>query len=204
MHNAFVCIFGGVTELNRNFVERRSALITLAGAVAGLVSLPAWASGWSAETVRPDRTLLSSKQSDLLADIAETFIPATDTVMADRMGAKALKVDQFIQKIVADCSDKATQDVFTRGLATVDGLALKSFGKPFNEGDATQRMALLTQLSQSADPAQKSFYGLVKNLTIRGYMSSEHVMTNLTHFEFIPGRYHGCIPVLAKAASQGK
>ena len=185
-------------------MERRNALITLAGAVAGLISLPAWASGWSAETVRLNRTLLSPGQSDLLADVAETFIPATDTATADRLGAKALNVHQFIQKIVADCSDKATQDVFLKGLTTVDDLARKSFGKPFNEGDATQRTALLTQLSQSADPAQKSFYGLVKNLTIRGYMSSEHVMTNLTHFEFIPGRYHGCVPVLAKAASQGK
>ena len=55
-------------------MERRSALITLAGAVAGLVSLPGWASGWSAETTRPTRTLLSSAQSDLLADIVDRFI----------------------------------------------------------------------------------------------------------------------------------
>jgi len=177
-------------------VERRSALITLAGAVSGLVSLPAWASGWSAKTIRPNRDLLSAGQSDLLADIAETIIPTTDTP-----GAKALNVHQFIQKIVADCSDKATQDTFTKGLVLVDELAQKSFGKLFSDGDATQRTVLLTQLSQSTETAQKDFYSMVKNLTIRGYLNSEYVMTNLTHFEFIPGRYYGCVPVLAKATS---
>jgi hypothetical protein len=29
-------------------------------------------------------------------------------------------------------------------------------------------------------------------------MTSEYVMTNLTHYEMIPGRYHGCVPVAAK------
>lgn len=82
------------------------------------------------------------------------------------------------------------------------GLAQKSFGKPFGEGDATQRTALLTQLSQ--DPAQKDFYSLVKGLTVRGYMSSEYVMTNLTHYEYMPGRYHGCVLVQAKTTTQPK
>jgi Gluconate 2-dehydrogenase subunit 3 len=180
-------------------VERRSALITLAGAVAGLVSLPSWASGWSAETVRLNRSLLSVDQNELLADIAETVIPATDTP-----GAKALNVQQFIQKVIVDCADKPSQEMFTKGIGMIDDLAQKSFGKPFREGDAAQRMAVLTQMSKSDDPAQKGFYNLVKNLTIRGYMNSEYVMTNLTHFEFIPGRYHGCVPVKTKTTSQGK
>ena len=103
--------------------------------------------------------------------------------------------------MVTDCFDKPAQETLSNGLTTVDDLAQKSFGKPFGEGDATQRTALLTQVSQSTDPAQKNFYSMVKNLTIRGYMNSEYVMTNLIHFEFIPGRYHGCVPVLAKAVT---
>jgi Gluconate 2-dehydrogenase subunit 3 len=180
-------------------VERRSALITLAGAVAGLVSLPGWATGWSAESIQPNRTLINADQRDLLAEIVDTIIPKTDTP-----GAKELNVHQLIQKLVADCSDKETQDTFTKGLATVNDLAQQSFSKPFVEGDATQRMALLTQMSQSTEPAQKNFYGLVKNMTIRGYMSSEYVMTNLTNFQFIPGHYYGCVPVQAKAVSKPK
>lgn len=177
-------------------MERRSALITLAGAVGGLISLPTWASGWTAETVQLGRHLSLRDQSDLLADIVDTIIPVTDTP-----GAKALNVHQFIQKMVTDCFDKPAQATFTNGLGLIDELAQKSVGKPFREGDVTQRTALLTQMSQSADSAQKDFYSMVKNLTIRGYMNSEYVMTNLIHFEFIPGRYHGCVPVVAKAVT---
>lgn len=160
----------------------------MAGAVGGLISLPAWASGWTAETVRSTQSLLSNSQTDLLADMAETIIPATDTP-----GAKALQVHQFVQKMVADCYDKPAQERLRKGLDSLDGQAQKSFGKPFAQGDTAQRTTLLTQLSQ--DSNQKEFYSLVKNLTIRGYMTSEYVMTNLTHYEFIPGRYHGCVPV---------
>ena len=177
-------------------MERRSALITLAGAVGGLISLPIWASGWTSETVRPTHHLSSSGQNDLLADIVETIIPVTDTP-----GAKALNVHQFVQKMVTDCFDRPAQELFVKGLGLMDELSKKSFGKSFGEGDVTQRTALLTQMSQSADVAQKDFYSMVKNLTIRGYMNSEYVMTNLMHFEFIPGRYHGCVPFVAKAVT---
>lgn len=169
----------------------------MAGAVGGLISLPAWANGWTTETARPTRQILSRDQIDLLADMAETIIPATETP-----GAKALNVHQFIQKMVADCYEPKAQNSLRAGLDALDGLAQKSFGKTFAEGDVMQRTTLLTQLSQ--DPAQKDFYGLVKNLTIRGYMSSEYVMTNLTHYEFMPARYHGCVPVLAKNVTQPK
>ncbi|GAB3513313.1 lactose 3-dehydrogenase subunit gamma LacC [Spirosoma knui] len=171
----------------------------MAVAVGGLISLPAWASGWTAETVRSADPFLSPGQDTLLADIAETIIPATDTP-----GAKALNVHQFIQKMVADCYDAKAQDALRNGLTTTDELARKTFGKPFAEGDVTQRTALLTQLAQSTDSAQKDFYGLVKGLTIRGYMSSEYVMTNLTHYQFMPGHYYGCVPVPSKAISQTK
>ncbi|GAB4018285.1 hypothetical protein GCM10028808_52360 [Spirosoma migulaei] len=171
----------------------------MAGAVGGLISLPAWANGWTTETVVSSRQILSGSQTELLAEMVETIIPVTNTP-----GAKALNVHQFVQKMVADCYPKSAQENLSKGLDSLNDLAHKSFSKPFPGGDTAQRTALLTQLSQSTDSAQKDFYSLVKNLTIRGYMSSEYVMTNLTHYEFIPGRYHGCVPVPAKTVSQGK
>ncbi|MFD2934010.1 gluconate 2-dehydrogenase subunit 3 family protein [Spirosoma flavum] len=171
----------------------------MAGAVGGLISLPAWANGWTTETVRPVQQILSRSQASLLAEMVETIIPATNTP-----GAKALNVHQFVQKMVTDCYDKPAQANLQKGLDSLDGLAQTSFSKPFAEGDSAQRTALLTQLAQSTDKASKDFYSLVKNLTIRGYMTSEYVMTNLTHYEFIPGHYYGCVPVKTKAVSQPK
>lgn len=174
----------------------------MAGAVGGLISLPAWTNGWTADTVRSSTQLLSRSQDGLLADLVETIIPATDTP-----GAKALNVHQFVQKMVADCYPIAAQGSLRNGLDSLDVLAKTAYGKSFAEGDAAQRTALLTQLSQSTDTGQKEFYSLVKGLTIRGYMSSEYVLTNLTNYQFIPGHYYGCVPVaqkIQKTTSQGK
>lgn len=174
----------------------------MAVAVGGLISLPTWANGWTAETVRSTYPLLSPGQDGLLAEMVETIIPATDTP-----GAKALNISQFVQKMVTDCYPVTAQDTLRNGLDSLDGLAKTAYGKPFSEGDTAQRTALLVQLSQSTGEGQKGFYSLVKGLTVRGYMSSEYVMTNLTHYQFIPGHYYGCVPVAQKdqkTTSQGK
>lgn len=160
----------------------------MAGAIGGLIALPAWASSWTPETVRSGHSLLSAAQTDLLAGMVETIIPKTDTP-----GARELNVHLFVQKMVADCYPTATQETLKKGLDGLDIQAQKAFSKPFTEADAAQQTALLTQLAKDTD--QKAFYSLVKGLTIRGYMSSEYVMTNLTHYQFIPGHYYGCVPV---------
>ncbi|GAA4465991.1 lactose 3-dehydrogenase subunit gamma LacC [Nibrella saemangeumensis] len=170
----------------------------MAVALGGLISLPAWAEGWNRASVASLQPILSADQDLLLADIVETIIPATDTP-----GAKALGVHSFIQKMVADCYEKSVQQNFVSGLTTVAGLARQT-GKSFGALEEIQRLNLLKQLEQATDADQKSFYRLVKSLTIQGYMTSEYVMTNITKYELVPGRYHGCVPVKTKALTEKK
>jgi len=167
--------------------------------VGGLVSLPAWANGWSPETLPTRSSLLNTAQEALLAEVVETIIPKTDTP-----GAKELGIHQFVQTMVKDCFEKQAQETLANGLTTVDDLAKQRYGKSFAAADTAQRTELLGSFSQSTDPAQKGFLQLVKGLTIRGYMTSEYVMTNLTKFQFAPGYYHGCVPVVAKAVTEKK
>ena len=180
-------------------MQRRAALQHLAVAVGGFISLPAWANGWNATTVQTQRQFLSAGQDDLLALIVDTIIPATDTP-----GAKNLGVHTFLQKVVVDCYEPKAQTTLTQGLEAADAVAKQAYSRSFSECDATQRLDVLKRMEQSTESAQKDFFRLVKNLTIRGYMSSEYVMTNLTKYEMVPGRYHGCVPVPAKPISQSK
>ncbi len=172
-------------------MQRRVALKNMAAAV-GLMSLPAWASGWNKTTVAAASTALSPSQEALLAEIVETIIPATDTP-----GAKELGIHQFVQKMVADCFEKKVQEGFIRGLSQVEETAKKNGGSSFAALDKTGRTELLKGLEAGGGEG-KEFYDLVKGLTIRGYLTSEYVMTNLTHYEMMPGRYHGCVPVPPK------
>ena len=126
----------------------------------------------------------------MLAEVVETIIPATDTP-----GARELDVHRFVQTMVKDCYDQNAQESLANGLAALDKYSQQTFKKSFAEGTPQQRIHVLEGMQLSADPAQKAFFGMVKNLTIQGYLNSEYVMTNLTHYEMIPGRFHGCVPV---------
>lgn len=133
---------------------------------------------------------------DLLAEITETIIPTTQSTAPAKTeipGAKALQVHRFVERMVVDCSDKAAQETFRKGLSATDDVAQAYINKPFLEGTPAERLTILKQMSQSSDATQKGFVALVKNLTIRGYMTSEYVMTNISHYEMAPARYKGCV-----------
>ncbi|WP_439556320.1 gluconate 2-dehydrogenase subunit 3 family protein [Dyadobacter sp.] len=170
-------------------MERRVALKSMALAVGALANLPAWASGWNKETVTTGG-FLSADQSKNLTAIVETMIPKTDTP-----GAGELGVGDFVQKMVKDCYDSKAQTSFASGISNLDKQSVQQFGKSFAEADKDQRLQLLQTLEKSQEPDDRGFFSLLKNLTIQGYMTSEYVMTNITHYEMVPARFHGCVPV---------
>jgi len=170
-------------------MERRVALKSMALAMGAMASLPSWASGWSKDSI-PKGMLLSVDQSNVLSAVAETIIPKTDTP-----GAGELGVGKFVQKMVTDCYDKKAQTNLAKGVDSIEAQSMKSFGKSYADATKEQKVQLLQEMEKNGDADQKAFFGMVKNLTIQGYMNSEYVMTNLTHYEMIPARYHGCVPV---------
>jgi hypothetical protein len=171
-------------------VERRVALKNVAAAIGAMVSLPVWASGWNDSSLGTV-AFSTAGQAETLKAAVESIIPKTDTP-----GAGELGVATFVQRMVTDCYDKKTQNIFSKGIDNLDVQSKSSFGKPFTAADKTQQLELLRKLEKSTNSEEAGFFGLMKNLTVQGYMSSEYVMTNLTHFEFIPARYHGCVPVV--------
>ncbi|MBC8152100.1 MAG: gluconate 2-dehydrogenase subunit 3 family protein [Bacteroidetes bacterium] len=184
-------------------MQRRSALkgLTMLG---GLVSLPAWASGWTADSVGAVSALIVDDEV-LLGDIVETFIPETTTLGestpgastpgAKSPGAKSLNVHQFVMRVIRDCYGEPAQTTLQQGLALAEATAQQTAGKAFAACDAPQRLAVLTALTASADPAGKAFVDLVKRLTIQGYTNSEYYLVNVAKFTMAPGFYHGCVPV---------
>lgn len=170
-------------------MERRVALKSMAVAMGAMAGLPAWASGWNKSAVAKSG-LLAADQSKNLLMIVETIIPKTDTP-----GAGELGVADFVQKMVKDCYDAKAQASLSSGISNIDEQSVQRFGKSFADADKTQRLQLLQEIEKSNDAAQKGFFSMVKNLTIQGYMTSEYVMTNITHYEMVPARYHGCVPV---------
>lgn len=170
-------------------MQRRTALKNVAATMGAMVALPAWASGWNAKKL-PKVGLLTAAEDEILAEVVETFIPVTDTP-----GAKELNVHRFVQRMVADCYEPEALKTLIDGLASLDKYSQQTFKKTFAQGTPAQRLHILEGLELSDEPSVKTFFPLVKNLTIQGYMNSEYVMTNITHYEMIPGRWNGCVPL---------
>lgn len=170
--------------------------------------LPTWAKGWSRSSISFS-SFLSPQQDALLVAMVDTIIPATDIP-----GAKDLDVHLFVQKMITDCYETEVQESLKKGLDAVEVMAQQSYTTPFSQCNTTQREALLTQLeippttedtsvSQETEISienkvsseQYEFFALVKDLTIRGFMTSEYVMTNHTDYNMMPGHFYGCVSV---------
>jgi hypothetical protein len=182
-------------------MKRRTALKSLALAVGGTIALPTWAHSWTTETVatRPNWVIAPDLEA-LLAEMVETIIPATDTP-----GARALGVDKFILKMLADCYDKSAQTRFTNGLTELDKIMKATYGHSFVACPPAQRLAILKAREEAAQilpPEKEPFFPFLKNLTIQGYLSSEYVMRNVYKYELVPGRYNGCFPVTASVKNK--
>jgi len=136
---------------------------------------------------------ITEDQDKLIAEMAETIIPKTTIP-----GAKELKVEEFINVVVTDCFDKETQDKFSKGLIATNELAAKKFGKSFIESTPEQRIELFQELSDKKEgiPSEAiEFFPLIKGLTIRSYMSSEYILTNVNPWPLVPGPAKGCVEV---------
>ena len=116
-------------------------------------------------------SLFSANQLKTIAALSETIIP-TD---GHSPGAKAARVDEFVNEIVS-ASGQATQKLWVDGLAAIDKMAHREFGKSFADCAADQQIQLLTKISQNEEKPvtlEERFFVAVKQSTVDGYYLSD-------------------------------
>ena len=198
-------------------MQRREALkLLLAGGV--LPAVPADllgffreshpASGYTLRTLNPH-------QNDTVVAMIDQIIPETDTP-----GAKAARVNEFIDVILTEWAVDEERKNFLDGLADVDKQSNELFGKNFSDASHAQQFALLRAMDDSIaaqlarrrrrhgntipedrdKQLQGDFFTIFKGITLHGYYTSEVGFTKEEHLEIIPGAYHGCVPYEPKKA----
>jgi hypothetical protein len=145
--------------------------------------------------------VLTPQQGELLATLTELIIPATDTP-----GARAARVDAFIDGLLADVFTAEERDHFVAGLADVDARARAAHGVTFVESTPEQQVALLTTMQGETPPAPtgrrrsrsrsqpRPFFRWLKELTLVGYYTSEIGATRELRYVHVAGRYDGDVP----------
>ena len=133
----------------------------------------------------------SPKDIAFLDEIGEAIIPTTDTP-----GAKATKIGEFMQMMVKDTYNAEQQQIFVDGLNYIQKDFKSSKGKSFMDASVEERTEYLNELKEKAvDTEQKgpAVVGMLRDLTVLGYFTSEIGATQQLRFVEVPGRYDACI-----------
>ncbi len=151
----------------------------------------------------PDLRYLDQRKN-LIADLAEAIIPATDSP-----GAKDAKVEDFIIGMIKDCTEVKSQNNFISGLNNLEDYCKSNFNNEFGRCNEQQQNEVLNHFQDKArEPAGiigkaedrflgRPFFTTLKEYTVRGYCASEIGATKGLRYIAIPGRYAGCISMEA-------
>lgn len=172
-------------------MKRRTAVKYLFVIAGGAAVLPSCAHKESKASVLLKNLDIKADEEKMLAEFAETLIPASGTP-----GAKDTYAHLFALRILDDCFEKEAQQKFIKGLKAVEDITKKEYNTSFSKASAAQRAQILTMLEgKKASQDAQDFYALMKTLTIQGYLTSKPVLGDIFHYELVPGRYNGAFPV---------
>ncbi|HLI93416.1 MAG TPA: gluconate 2-dehydrogenase subunit 3 family protein [Puia sp.] len=176
-------------------ITRRTALQRMFIVAGGVVLLPAC--GRNNDN--------HDENQETLEALADTLLPAGSTPADQTLGAKAAGAHLFAARMIRDCYPKAQQEQYMRGLEAFNQQARSKYGKPFAECNQGQRDALVSAINAST--GQKTddlsfFFRENKNLVMQGYLGSQYFLTKIEVYELVPGRWHGCTPVVKQSHKQ--
>ena len=167
-------------------MNRRQTIARLSLLLGGIISEPVLADIEHRRLYFGPAVRVTPGQKDLLAELAETIIPTTDTP-----GAKAANVGPFIVRVMRDCYEKPAQESFYSSLAAVETRSQCQFNTTFARLDAAQKNTLVRQLAEQDKP----FFLTLKELTVSGYFMSEIGATQALAYLPVPGQFNGCVPL---------
>ncbi len=177
-------------------ITRREAITTSALVLGGtLVGSQVLLTACSAP--KKGTGLFSVDDIKILDEIGETILPAT----ASSPGAREASIGKFMQIMVTDCFDSDNQKVFLEGIIKLDDFSRTTYNKKFMNLSGPEKQDLLVAVDEEAKKychnkpknAPRHYFSLMKELTMKGYFTSEPGATKALRYVPIPGRYDGCV-----------
>ena len=181
-------------------MDRRAAIQTLLQGGLALSLMPGFAeTAWSAIAdagERPAARALNSDQSQMIALIADTILPRSDTP-----GAIDVGVLPWIDLVLADSFAGERRAGFFADLSAIDELAISTSGARLVGLKHHDLMTVMSSLdaatgSQDLAPAQRGYVKL-KELVIHGYFTSKPVQQDLLKVVIVPGRFDADVRIPA-------
>jgi hypothetical protein len=149
---------------------------------------------------------LNPHENATVVTMMDLIIPETDTP-----GAKAARVNEFVDVILTEWAKEEERQNFLAGLAGVDKDSNELFGKDFVDATPKQQVTLLRAIDDAAAASRGqrrekhgntvpeldaqlkgNFYDVFRGITLHGYYTSEIGFTQELKLQIIPGAQHGC------------
>ena len=181
-------------------MNRRKAILSFfligGGAAAGLGGYK-----WFSIYKTPDISFLDNNQL-LVADLAETIIPTTDTP-----GAKTALAHLALISLIKQVADRKTQNIFIDGLKETEQYAADHYHTSFSRLTPAQQQEVVAYFRNKGKNYSgimgkirnkfmgKSFFHVLKEYTTIAFCTSKPGATQTLAYDFIPGRYDACMPL---------
>lgn len=148
---------------------------------------------------------LNAHQNATITTMSDLIIPETSTP-----GAKAAKVNEFIDLLLTEWYEAPDATHFLQGITEADAASQARFGKTFIECSAAQQVELMKSWDEGAmkfaraqkaagvaktQPPPVNFFYTVKRLTLLGYYTSEIGFSKELGKTIIPMKHAGCAPL---------
>ena len=138
-----------------------------------------------------------------ITSIVDELLPRTNTP-----GALDVKVDLFIDKVVAKTFDKPAQEKFRGDIAKFEENCQENYGSNFEGLNGKEKKQILIAAESNdgkysrsvwgtavGDQEEIGFYRSLKTMVIWAYFTSEEIGKNVLNYDPIPQEYIGCMPL---------
>ena len=190
-------------------MERREALRLMgAASVFSVLSSDLFAATLQAQLAENKagtlRTL-SPAQNEIVVTMSDVMIPATGTP-----GAKAAKVNEFIDLILTEWATDEERKIFLEGLVEADRRTNALFGHGFAAASAKEQATVVQGFDEELAASRNEklpkevrpweltllnpFFAQMRRLTLVGYYTSSIGQEQELKVDIIPGALHGCVP----------
>jgi hypothetical protein len=175
-------------------MNRRKALLGILG-VAGVSILPVLGTKYFIGNSSNTNDKLED-HTELIAELVDVIIPASKSP-----GAKESLVHDYVINYMKECASRKEYKNFLNGLNDLQEESVISFNSAFENCSKSQKKQLLENLEASSTYSGllmkinnklrgRSFFNILKTLTIEGYCTSSNGATKHLAYVPVPGRYN--------------
>ena len=170
-------------------MNRREAVKTTGLLLGGVLVVTAGnLTACSRESASTTSGVLNREDEMLIEAIADTLLPTTP----NSPGAKAAGVGPTINLLLTDCREQVDQKRVVEGLKQFRS----TVGDDFASMSQANRENWLRKIDTEAKAAGSNHYfGLVRELSLQAYFSSEIGTTKALRYIMTPGKWVGCVPL---------